>query len=67
MVPGKYVVGINLSGSAAWKVASCGGACEAPPASLYYGGVHSRSDALVIALAEDEQRKDIDFIVAANN
>ncbi len=30
MVPGKYVVGINLPGSAAWKVASCGGACESP-------------------------------------
>jgi hypothetical protein len=63
MVPGKYVVGINLPGSPAWKVASCGGACETPLASLYYGGMHSRSDALVIALAEDEQRKDIDFVV----
>lgn len=53
MVPGKYLVGINLPGSQAWKVASCGGACEAPPASLYYGGLPGRSDALVIALAED--------------
>jgi len=63
MVPGKYVVGINLPGSPAWKIASCGGACEVPPASLYYGGMHSRSDALVLALGEDEQRKDIDFVV----
>jgi len=33
---GKSVVGINLAGAPAWKYAGCGGACEIPPASLYY-------------------------------
>jgi hypothetical protein len=58
---GKYVVGINLPGAPAWKYAGCGGACEVPPASLYYPGMRNRSDALVINLASDEKRDDIDF------
>jgi len=60
---GKYVVGINLPGAPAWKYASCGGVCEIPPASVYYPGVTSRSAALIITLATDEKRKDIDFTV----
>jgi len=28
-----------------------------------HGGMHSRSDALVIAFGEDEHRKDFDFVV----
>ena len=61
--PGKYVVGINLPGAPAWKYAGCGGACEAPPASLYYPGVNYRSAALTITLDKDEKRDNIDFII----
>jgi hypothetical protein len=60
---GKYVVGINLPGAPAWKYAGCGGACEIPPASLYYPGVTNRSAALTIILATDEKRDNIDFNV----
>ena len=64
MRPGKYVVGINLPDAPAWKYGGCGGAgCEAPPIYLYYPGMHNRSDALVINLADDEKRDDIDFTV----
>jgi len=60
--PGEYVVGINLPGAPAWKVG--GGAGVAPPsASLYYGGAAQRSGALVVKLAPDEKRDDLDFIV----
>jgi len=64
MRPGKYVVGINLPDAPSWKYGGCGGAgCEAPPIYLYYPGMHNRSDALVIALADDEKRDDIDFTI----
>ena len=63
MSPGKYVVGINLPGAAAWKYSGCGGACDAPQASLYYPNMRNRSDALVIDLATDEKREDIDFTI----
>jgi hypothetical protein len=61
--PGKYIVGINLPGALPWKVYGCGGACkdEIPEASLYYPGMHNRFDALVITLADNEKRDDIDF------
>jgi hypothetical protein len=60
--PGDYVVGINLPGAPAWKYAGCGGACVVPPASMYYYGTAERTKALVIKLATDEKRQDIDFI-----
>jgi Carboxypeptidase regulatory-like domain len=61
--PGRYIVGINLPGALPWKVYSCAGACksEIPKASLYYPGMHNRSDALVITLNDNEKRDDIDF------
>jgi hypothetical protein len=59
--PGDYVVAINLPGAPAWKHEMCGGACEIPPASLYYNGVAERAHAQVIKLATDEKRLDIDF------
>lgn len=67
MRPGRYVVGINLPGAPAWKYGGCGGACqhEVPSASLYYPGMQNRSDALVISLATDQKRDDIDFTVPA--
>jgi len=60
--PGEYVVGINLPGAPPWKYAGCSGACDVPPAPLYYNGAAERSGALVIKLATDEKRDDIDFI-----
>jgi hypothetical protein len=65
MSSGKYVVGINLPGAPAWKYGGCGGVCEIPRASLYYSNVRSSSDALVVNLATDEKRDDIDFTVPA--
>ena len=67
MQPGKYVVGIGLPGAPPWKYGSCGGACKdkIPSASLYYPGMQSRSDALVISLATDQKRDDIDFTIPA--
>ena len=62
MRPGKYWVGINLPDAPTWKYGGCGGrGCEAPPIYLYYPGMHNRSDALVINLAADEKRDDINF------
>jgi len=63
--PGKYLVGINLPGTPAWKNYGCSGACQdqIPNASLYYPGMQNRSDALVINLATGEKRDDIDFII----
>ena len=62
---GKYVVGINLPGAPPWKTGGCAGAClnEIPFVSLYYPGMLNRSDALVIDLAADEKRDDLDFIL----
>jgi hypothetical protein len=60
--PGDYVVAINLPSAPAWKHEMCGGACEVPPASLYYNGVAERAHALLIKLATDEKRHDLDFI-----
>ena len=61
--PGKYVIGINFPGALPWKVSGCAGACkdQIPEASLYYPGMHNRSDALVITLNDNEKRDDIDF------
>jgi hypothetical protein len=59
--PGDYVIGINLPGAPEWKYGACGGACEVPPVSLYYNGVRERAHALVIHLATDEKRHDIDI------
>jgi hypothetical protein len=61
--PGRYIVGINLPGALPWKVYGCAGACkdQVPNASLYYPGMHNRSDALVITLNDKEKRDDIDF------
>jgi hypothetical protein len=61
--PGEYTVGINLPGAPPWKYGGCGGACEVPPASLYYNAVAERPHALVIMLATDEKRLDVDFNV----
>lgn len=60
---GKYVVGISLPGEPRWRTGGCGGAClnETPPVSGYYPGMWGRSSALVIDLATDEKRDDIDF------
>ena len=60
---GKYVVGIGLPGAPPWKTGGCAGACsnEIPPASLYYPGMSNLSNALVIDLAADEKRDDLDF------
>ena len=67
MVPsGRYVIGINLPGAPTWKAAGCAGtpgACSIPKASLYYPGMRNRADALVINLATDEKRDDIDFTI----
>jgi hypothetical protein len=64
MRPGEYVVGISLPGAPPWKYGGCGGAaCETPPIYLYYPGMQNRSDALVITLADDEKRDDIDFTI----
>jgi carboxypeptidase family protein len=60
--PKKYVVAINLPSAPPWKHESCGGACVPPPASLYYNGGAERSHALVIKLATDEKRQDVDFV-----
>ena len=65
---GKYVVGINLPGAPTWKPSGCAGtpgACFIPKAYLYYPGMRNRADALVINLATDEKRDDIDFIIPA--
>jgi hypothetical protein len=65
MSSGKYVVGIDLPGAPAWKYGSCAGECEVPRAFLYYSDVRNRADALVVNLATDEKRDDIDFTVPA--
>ena len=59
--PGEYVVGINLPGSPAWEYES-GAGVPPPKASLYFGGTTERLNALVIKLAADEKRDDLDFI-----
>jgi hypothetical protein len=63
---GKYVIGIGLPGAPDWKPSGCAGtpgACSVPKASLYYPAMPNRSDALVIDLATDEKRDDIDFTI----
>lgn len=60
--PGKYVVGVNLPIAPPWKYGAAG--TGDPPAALqYYPGAPNRSAALVIVLADDEKRDDVDFIV----
>lgn len=63
---GKYVIGISLPSEATWQPAGCSGtpgACAVPKASFYYPNVKNRADALVIDLATDEKRDDIDFTI----
>jgi Carboxypeptidase regulatory-like domain len=65
---GRYVIGINLPGEPTWKPSGCAGtpgACVVPKASLYYPNMRNRADALVISLATDETRDDIDFTIPA--
>jgi hypothetical protein len=64
--PGKYAVGINPPGAPPWKIGGCAGSgCQnnIPEGVLYYPGMHSRSNAIVITIGNDEKRDDIDFIV----
>jgi hypothetical protein len=63
--PGRFVVGLNLPGAPKWKYTSAGGPDVTPRASMYFPGAMDRSGAVVIVLAEDEQRKDIDFTLPA--
>jgi len=66
MQPGKYVIGINLPGTPAWKSTGGGGPTgSAPSASYYYPGVRDRSAAQIITLRTDEKRDDIDFVIPA--
>jgi len=63
--PGKYVVGIRLPGAPDGELGGCSGACQdkIPAASMYYPGMMGRSEALVINLATNQKRDDIDFIM----
>ena len=62
--PDEYVVGINPPGAPAWvHSAGAGAGLSIPAASVYYPGVADRSAALVIKLAVDEERDDLDFII----
>lgn len=64
MRPGKYVVGINLAAVPGGKYLGCEGkGCADPIIDLYYPGMLKRSDSLVITLANDEKRDDIDFVI----
>jgi hypothetical protein len=68
MSSGKYVIGINLPGEPTWKPSGCAGtpgACSVPKASLYYPNMRTRADAVVINLATDEKRDDIDLTIPA--
>lgn len=63
--PGRFVVGINLPGAAAWKFGvGAGAGIDIPRASLYYPGVQNRSAALAIELKQDESRNNIDFSIS---
>jgi hypothetical protein len=63
MDPGEYVVAINLPGAPPWPDGGGGGPGVAPKTeSMYFGGATNRSGALVITLAADEKRDDLDFI-----
>ena len=63
LAPGEYVVGINLPRAPPWPDGSGGGPGAAPKtASMYFGGATERSGALVVTLAADEKRNDLDFI-----
>ena len=63
--PGEYVIGINLPGAPAWKIAGGAGAgLDIPHASLYYPGVQNRSKALAIEVKDDETRNNIDFSIS---
>jgi hypothetical protein len=61
--PGKYVIGINLPNAPPWKYGGAGGGGNPPTAFLYYPGVPDRASALIINLAEDEKRSELDFII----
>jgi len=62
--PGQYVVGLNSPARPDWfNGGGAGAGVEIPPASLFYPGVANRSAAVVISLATDEKRDDIDFIL----
>jgi hypothetical protein len=63
MSAGKYLVAVRPPGAPPWHISSCGGRCEIPLGAVYYPWMHDRSDALVIELSEDEERKNIDFTI----
>lgn len=65
MRPGKYVVGINLATvPRGEKYEGCDGKDCAPPIiDLWYPGMPNHRDSLVIRLAGDEKRDDIDFVI----
>jgi hypothetical protein len=64
MRPGKYVVGIYLPTVPGAKYVGCEGKdCAEPIIYLYYPGMLNRADSLVITLADDEKRDDIDFVI----
>lgn len=60
--PGEYVIGINPPSAPAWRSAD-GSGVPPPDAPLFYPGVPKRSGALIIKLAEDEKRDDINFVI----
>ena len=60
LIPGEYVVGINLPRAQDQQTSV--GSDGPPAASLYYGGATARSAAFVIKLALDEKRDDLEFI-----
>jgi hypothetical protein len=61
--PGKYVLGVHLPTAPPWKYGGAGGGGNPPNASLYYPGVPNRAAALIVTLADDEKRDDIDLVV----
>lgn len=63
--PGEYVVGMNYPGAPSWQYGA-GGGIVPPKASLYFGGTTERANALVIKLATDHKRDDIDFVIPAH-
>jgi Carboxypeptidase regulatory-like domain len=63
---GQFVVGLNFPARSDWfNGGGAGTGIMIPPASVFYPGVASSSRASVIALAVDEQRDDLNFIIPA--
>ena len=66
MEPGQFLIGLNFPARPDWfNGAGAGPGVKIPPASLFYPGVASRSAAVVIRLATDEQIDNIDFLLTA--